>query len=292
MTHRRFTVAALGTAVLALVLSGCSLLPQSSSGGGPAPTVGQCWNATLGQANAWADWHGSEAASCSSTHVLYTYGIGKVTGVSASDWTAKGSKTALDDTIAAKADESCDASYAKLLPTLAWSQQLVQAYFFVPTQAEWKAGARWVRCDVGVLATGTSVDKQKLSELPTRISTFTELVTDDPERFDYCVNSPESVKELGPLDSSKSVVADCTQNPQWELTSDADFAETAGAAFPSKSEIKAATAEACSDDVQGNGSGDVWTAYVPSTAQWKTGDREIDCWVGSDSSGGGSPSTA
>ena len=291
MTHKRLAVGAVGATLLGLVLGGCSFLPQSASSAGTAPKVGQCWNASLSQADAWAEWEGAGATSCSTTHVLFTYGIGEIKNFTAQDWTAKGSRTALDDTIAAAAEDSCTASYGKLLPNLSWNEQLVQSYFFVPTQAQWKAGARWVRCDVGVIATGTSVDKQKLSELPTRIGTFVNLVTDDPERFAYCVNSPESVKELGPLDSSKSVVADCTQNPQWELTSTANFSGDADAAFPSKAEVKSATDEACSDDVKGDGTGDVWTAYIPSRAQWKTGDREIDCWVGSDAAAG-SPTTA
>jgi hypothetical protein len=287
MKRSRVASAALCAALIGLVLSGCSLLPQFTATANPAPKVGECWNTTLADADAWADWSGPAATSCSHTHVLYTYGIGEVKGVSASDWTAKGSTTALDPTIAATAEKTCDASYGKLLPTLVWSQQLVKSYFFVPSQAQWKAGARWVRCDVGVTATGTSVDKQKLSALPAHISTFTNLVMDDPERFDYCVNSPESVKKLGPLDSSKSIIADCTQGPQWELSSFADF--PADATFPSKSTIQKATSEACSPDVESQG--EVWTAYLPSKSQWKTGDREIDCWVGSDSNDSGTTIT-
>ena len=289
MIHRRIAIAAAGAAAIALLLTGCSLFPQSASNASSAPKVGQCWNATLAQADAWADWKGAAATSCSSTHVLYTYGIGQIKDVTSDDWTAKGSKTELDATISADASKTCNSPYEKLLPNLTWSQQLVQSYFFVPTQAEWKAGARWVRCDVGVLATGVAVTKQALSELPTRISTFTNLVNDDPERFNYCVNTQVSVKKSGPLDTAGALVADCTKNPQWELESYANFPDALGAPFPSATTVHSDTSEACTQDLATQTQ--VWVAYIPSKSQWKTGDREIDCWVGSDV-GAGSPTTA
>jgi hypothetical protein len=99
-----------------------------------------------------------------------------------------GGPTELSPAVQAKAGEAC--GLKKLLPRLKWNQQLVSGYFFVPTEAQWREGARWIRCDRGVLATGPTLGNESFSALPTRISTLVNALTSDPLRFEFCVNSP------------------------------------------------------------------------------------------------------
>jgi hypothetical protein len=266
--------------VAALTLAGCSLLPgavlATVAGTTSAPKVGDCWNASLAHASAWANWEGESASACSGPHVLYTYTVGAISGVPAKSWAAPGSSSDLSDAVESKAAKVC--AISALLPHLKWNQQLVQAYFFVPSEAQWRAGARWVRCDVGLLAFGAPLDNETFGLLPSHISTLISTVTSDPGRYEFCVNSPVPVTEAGPLDDPASTLADCRNNPEWMLDSHGLFPAAAGSTFPSAASATAETTKLCAPDA--STADEVWAAYLPSKADWATGDREIDCWVG------------
>ena len=210
MLSRPCLLSLVGVVAVVISLAGCSLLPGPSHGVTSAqsskPVVGQCWNATAKQAFDWADWKGPAATACTGSHVLYTYQMGRIAGETANTWTAPGDSTRLSQDVQTKAEHAC--SITKLLPHEKWNQQLINAYFFVPTQQQWKAGARWVRCDVGVLATGTTLDNETFSALPIRISSFVREVASNPARFEFCINSPTPVAEAGPLDNPAAVLAD------------------------------------------------------------------------------------
>jgi hypothetical protein len=243
--------------------------------------VGQCWNATATQAYNWADWEGPAATACASSHTLYTYQVGKISGEPGDSWAAPGDSTALSNEIQTKAGDACGIS--ALLPHLKWNQQLINAYFFVPTEAQWKAGARWVRCDVGVLATGTRLDNESFTALPSKISTFVGAISSDPERFEFCMNSPTPVIESGPLDDSDAVLANCKDQPQWRLALHGKFPDAAGAPFPDEATSNAASSKLCLPGVSGDN--EIWIAYLPTKATWATGDRVINCWIGVKSPG-------
>jgi hypothetical protein len=279
MMARRSLVPVVGAVVLTFVLAGCSLLPGAGTTtpvGASTPTAGQCWNASVTQASAWTDWKGGAATACATSHTLYTYQVGKITGVSSSSWAAAGDPTSLSEAVEAKADVACTIS--TLLPHEKWNQQLIQGYFFVPTEAAWKAGARWVRCDVGVLATGTTIENENFRALPSRISTFVASVSSDPAAYEFCVNSPQSATAEGPLDDPDSIIADCTKNPQWKLAAHGNLTGASGAPFPSDAVANAQSTKICSPAASGDGQ--VWIAYLPTKAAWASGVREVDCWVG------------
>jgi hypothetical protein len=279
MSARRPLVAAIAAATLCFVLGGCSLLPLVAIPGATssaAPTKGQCWTASVAQADDWSAWEGSGATVCSARHTLYTYEVGKISGVSASTWAAPGDPTSLSDEVETKAANACNIS--TLLPHEKWNQQLIQDFFFVPTEKEWKAGARWVRCDVGVLAIGSTIDDEKFAPLPTKIAALVAGVNTDPERYEFCVNSPQSVTDAGPLDDPQATIADCSKSPQWKLAAHGNLPEAAGAPFPADAIANAESTKICSPAASGDGQ--VWLAYLPTKADWATGDREVDCWVG------------
>ena len=288
MSPTRSVASVVGVLAVAFALAGCSLLPGSVPtpvAKASKPVSGQCWNATTTQAFDWADWKGPASVPCGSSHTLYTYRVGKISGESGDSWASPGDADSLTDEIQSKADNACNLT--SLLPKLKWNQQLVNDFFFVPTETQWKAGARWVRCDVGVLATGTTLDNESFVALPSKIATLVGEISSDPVKYEFCLNSSTPVSQSGPLDNDAATLADCTDDPQWRLTSHGKFSDPAGAAFPGDATSNATSSKLCLPDVKTPN--EVWIAYLPTKAGWASGDREIDCWVGeksSDASGG------
>jgi hypothetical protein len=284
MPRTRTIVATVAIVAATVSLAGCSLLPLPGQAKQPAPTaapasgepsVGQCWDATDKKAGDWADWEGSAATSCSAKHTLYTYGVVKLTGQLPNDWATSATNPALSDAVSAKASAACDAPYQSFLPNLQWNQELVQSFFFVPTHAQWAKGARWVRCDVGLLDYGTSLSGEEFTPLPASISTLTTGVATDPDRYRLCLTTSSSTAK-GPLADSTAVIADCRDDPQWQLTTHGDLPGAASAAYPSAKALDQATTALCS---AGLSKGDTYVGYPPTKAAWTTGDREIQCWV-------------
>lgn len=290
MSIARSLTALVGVLAVGLTLAGCGvLLPGSVKSPPPAattkPVVGQCWNATTADAADWADWKGPATAACTSSHTLYTYHVGSISGETGNSWASPSSPDALTDQIQTKAEDAC--SLSTLLPKLAWNQQLINGYFFVPTEAQWKAGQRWVRCDVGVLATGTTLGNESFTALPAKISTLVRQVSSEPVKFEFCMNSSTPVSESGPLDNPNATLADCADSPQWRLTTHGNFPDAAGSVFPDDATANAESSKVCQPSVKGDN--EIWIAYLPTKSDWASGDREIDCWVGEKSveSGGG-----
>ena len=285
MSTRRSLLSLVSVAAALVTLAGCSLLTTAKSAATDAPTarpiVGQCWNATMTQANNWADWKGPGPTACTLSHVLYTYQVGAISGAAASTWSAPGDSSQLSAEVQAKAAGAC--SISALLPHEKWNQQLISNYFFVPTKAQWKAGARWVRCDLAVLATGTTLDNESFAALPAKISSFVRAVASDPLRFEFCMDSSTPVTESGPLDNPDAVLANCKDHPQWKLALHGKFPDRKGAPFPDEATSNAASSKLCLPAVSGNN--EVWIAYLPTKDSWATDDREIDCWIGQKSAG-------
>lgn len=285
MLKRRLLGALAAAVAVTFVLAGCSLIPAvvglSAHATRTVPKVGQCWSATASDAAAWADWKGASNVKCAGSHELYTYAVGKVTGVSAKSWGTGGT---LSPAIQIKAEDAC--SLSTLLPKLKWNQQLVEGFFFVPSEADWKAGERWVRCDVGVLSFGTTLSNEALATLPPKISTLVSAVSSDPERFAFCLNSPVPVSEAGPLADQDARIADCRTNPQWALAGHGNLPEAEGSPYPSDATANADTAKICTKYAVN--SNEVWIAYLPNAAKDGTvsSDRVVECWVGQKSATG------
>jgi hypothetical protein len=282
------------TAVAVLALAGCSTVtPSASATSHPTaapvsaqPDAGQCWNATFADAGAWSQWKGAAATSCTKSHTLYTFGVVKLTGLASTSWATSATNPALSDAISTKAGTACAASYAKFLPAATWNQQLINNFFFVPTPAQWQSGARWVRCDLGVVGYGTTVAKEKLSNLPSSISTLVKAVSSDPARYGYCINTTQSTS-TGPLSDAQGVITDCRDDPQWTLATHGTLPGGATAAYPATSTLKTEVDAICE---QGLSKNDTFSAYYPSASDWKSGTREVECWVAPEQSaptGGG-----
>jgi hypothetical protein len=274
-------------------LAGCSLIPLSGAlgalSGSSAPKSGQCWETSNANAVNWVDWQGSAATDCSANHDLYTYEVGKISGVTANSWSNSQNPSQPTAEVQAKSIKACNPKV--LIPRLKWNEELVQGFFFIPSKAQWASGARWVRCDVGVLAHGTTLVQEELIKLPPRISTLVSEVSSDPLRFDYCINSPVPANGAGPLANNDfNRVADCRDNPEWMLAGRGTLTEKPGSPFPTGAQANSDSQKICARFE--TGANKTWIAYLPpetSTATVGT-DREVTCWVGrldSDDSSGG-----
>jgi hypothetical protein len=273
----------------AAALAGCSLLlPTSRPSQAPSsaaatkadagePAVGQCWSANIKDAGAWADWNGHSATSCAKSHTLYTYGVGHVSGLQPTDWAVSSSNPALRDDVAAAAGKTCNAPYAKLLPALPdISHTLLRIYFFVPSRAEWNKGARWVRCDLAQIDFGTSTVHEHFASLPASIKTLVDGATSDPLAYAFCLDTGHSSAK-GPFADSSDVITDCRNNPQWIYLEDGLFTQAPNAPYPTRQQLSARVSAVCSASLTPD---QVWSAYYPSAARWKSGERSIACWAG------------
>ncbi len=282
MARTRSLATLLAVVAAGLALCGCSLLapaphptpaPTAKS---DAPTVGQCWNGTYANAGDWADWQGDAAVACSASHTLYTFGVAKIAGLLPTDWAKSATDPSLSDTVANAASTACEAPFEKAVPGLAWNQQLVRNFFFVPSEAQWKKGERWVRCDVGVLDYGTSLSAEQFAPLPSFDSVVSAINT-DPTRFTMCLNTPKVAITKGPYPDKGDVITDCRANPQWSLVLDGAMSGGDKAPYPSDKSANSQIGVLCARSI--TGSNQIWRGYYPSKTQWANGNREIDCWV-------------
>src|SRR5262249_26943336 len=131
-------------------------LASPASAAGATPKVGQCHQLTPRQIAAIAD--AKRAGSCSTRHNLQTVAVvtspTSLVGLTEEEHAELGSRL-------------CSPKLAKALGRTATvrEQTAYDLFFFAPTQAQIAAGARWIRCDVGLVAVAQfpSLPKKRLS---------------------------------------------------------------------------------------------------------------------------------
>ncbi len=60
--------------------------------------------------------------------------------------------------------------------------------------------------------------------------------------------------------------------------------DPAGAPFPDEATSNSASSKLCLPTVT-DAATEIWIAYLPTKADWASGNREIDCWLGVKSAG-------
>jgi len=270
----RLVLAALSVTLVALV-AGCtaigSYLPHTLTASAK-PVVGDCWTSTVKTADQAAAWTASGAVGCAAKHQLLTYAVVAVKS-SKSNWrTSDGN---LDDGIATAAYRACDAKFWKTFPEAPDNGRLAR-YFFVPPTEQWKKGARWVRCDVGVFKTGSLADDPVFASLPPTVVTLQKQLESTPDVFANCVTTTDPSGDTGPYDDPDAVIADCTQDYQWRFESDFTFPDEADAPYPTDDAFDAVDQAKCGDAADEDGSD--WVVYVPTESQWAAGSRDASCW--------------
>ena len=271
----RLALAAAASVVLACALSGCgalgTFLPHTLSASAK-PSVGDCWTGTVKTADQAAAWTAGGAVPCAAKHQLITYAVVAVKS-SAHSWrTSDGN---LDEKIATAANRSCDAKFWKTFPEAQDGGRLTR-YFFVAPESQWKKGARWVRCDVGVYKTGSLVENPEFASVPANVAALQKQLESTPDLFANCVTTTDPSGATGPFDDPDAVIADCTQDYQWRFQSSFIIPETTDGAYPSDDAFNTVDQSKCGDAADADGSD--WVVYVPTKPQWAAGDRGGSCW--------------
>src|SRR4051812_5931557 len=270
----RLVLAALSVGVLS-VLSGCagigSFLPHTLNAS-VKPVVGDCWTSTVKAAGQAAAWTAGGAVPCAAKHQLLTYAVVSVKSSKSSWRTSDGN---LDGKIATAANRSCDAKFWKTFPETDGLGRLQRFFFVAPTE-QWKKGARWVRCDVGVFKTGSLMEDPFFASLPSNVGTLQKQLESTPDVFAYCVTTTDPSGDTGPYDDPDAVIADCTQDYQWRYESAFLVPGGTDDPYPDDDTFDALDQTKCGDAADEDGSD--WIVYVPTEDMWASGDRSSSCW--------------
>jgi Septum formation len=270
---------------ISLLLSGCFAIAgpvviqaavngKASVATAGKPHKGDCWQATFKDVDGYANWDGPPPVSCTEPHQLYTFGVptlenphkGKLFDKNGFEFQA------IDN----DAFFTCENAENTVLSRV--SPDVVRIYFLdiLPDESQWDAGARWVRCDVGVFAVGSSVAHPAFESLPSS-ETLYDSLRDGPDQFDFCVNDPGGLGKDGPK-GSNAIYADCRYSPEWKLQAYQYITTGADNTYPNEAQMKAQYAISCQHAFAD--AKHLTYAYYPSRSDWDGGDQELECWLG------------
>jgi hypothetical protein len=279
---RRLVAAIVGVAVAGALLTACSpfdvahrILGSSTKSGAALPVVGQCWQQSLDQLESWADWQGGNAVSCEGPHQADTYAVVTLTADYPDDWAESATEPGLSQVIGADASAACDGAREKSISLLEPVDYRVMSAFYVPSRAAWKAGARWVRCDVAIVAVDTPYANQELADAPVQVSMIDDALTADTNTYMLCLDSPGTSIATGPFSTGARMV-DCTGDAQWRQVGRSYSKEPAGAAYPGDASMRSETNKLCKNTAFDDE--DLWTLH-PVEKTWAAGGRLFECWV-------------
>jgi hypothetical protein len=238
-----------------LAVGGCLPVPGGSepTAGAQQPRVGQCHDtpdAVL------ADPHDpSPPVDCARPHTLETYAVLRPDGP-------------LDARTLAEMDRRCVRRIDAFLGSGAFQQTAVSVYYFTPTRAEQADGARWVRCDAGVVAdTGVATARRVTGSLD---DAFAGGV---PREYRRCLDSgpnPAAVQPLVPC--SRPHVAEQLP-PGVDL---GDPAEPYAGTDRLVAEAQPRCAAAVQAEIPDAGRSLV---VVPTARMWRAGTTTAQCWA-------------
>jgi hypothetical protein len=255
------------TLVAVAALSGCSALVPHTLSASQRPSVGDCWKSTFDTAQNAASWSSGGAVPCLTSHQLYTYAVVNVK--STKKWQGKDGD--VNGAIQGAAYRACNEKLSDFID-VPDNGRLVP-YFFVAPEAQWNKGAKWARCDIGVLRTGSLYEHPDLARLPPNISTLVKQAQTTPDLFGTCVTTTDLSGDTGPLDDPKATIADCVHDYQWQYESSFSIQQDS---YPTDDQFNTLGQQHCGDGADEAGRG--WTIYVPSEKNFDDGDITIDCW--------------
>jgi hypothetical protein len=318
------------TSVLAIIgslfcLSGCAPLTVSAEALEPATLLsdrpvstsaylpstsarvfGRCWSATYEEVSVWESWLGEDYVPCSEEHTTYTFATEDLPDELVDQIESAGSDAAtlaIQDDIDEAVAEICDPAFTALFPSLTDRQILLTWFSFLPSDAEWEEGARWVRCDVAVYAltasrthaTPSAEDIQARGEasgspaespaspqllvLPESIHDLAASVSQRPASFEYCLDDPTAAADARPVASNTLVTVDCDDSPLWTYLGQELISSPLGAPYPGDNSVIEAARTACTNASELLGEGQGWDfLYYPDESRWDEGSRTVQCW--------------
>ncbi|MGH1562491.1 septum formation family protein [Mumia sp. DW29H23] len=226
----------------------------------PEPALGACYRLTVAQLT---EAHPEAApVPCTQPHTTQTYLMTTLSGIAEPiDATA----------VAATAQRQCRGAlraYLRATPARLALSRATSAWF-VPTDDDLEAGARWLRCDVAVSRTDTT-----LMNLPENAA---GLLRRDAalDRYGRCASTDQAGIAAG---RGGRV---CALPHTWRAVS-ARRLGAAGDPYPGAS-VRGAVLDRCEDAARAytdNSTGDIDVGWLPpSRAEWAAGDRFGLCWT-------------
>jgi hypothetical protein len=281
-SHRRRLAAIFAVLAVAASLTGCTSISdgvhqfQHTLANLRAPRVGQCWKETYDQYTSWYSWKGSAPVDCATDHEIYTYAVRAILPDAKGSW--KDSDGIVRSDVDNAAYEICQDAQTKFLPGLGPRAYLLYPNYLLPSVAEWKAGAHWVRCDIAQVMIGSEIAAPKLQLLPFDVASLVNAFKTDPKTFDYCVNDSADVRS-DPL-GDHAVYADCERDPDWTLVANVSIPDPNVHAYPGKAALQAVASTECDQKF------DTATRHTldlfPTKTMWNDEDnREVECWLSS-----------
>lgn len=236
-----------------LTLSGC--LPMV--GGGDAqtsrPQTGQCHDTPDSVLPEASD--PTPAVACGEPHTLETYAVLDVDGP-------------LDREALADVDQRCTAEVADFLGGDDFLPTTVSVYYFTPTKAQRADGARWVRCDAGVVRdTGVLHARRVTGSLQ---GAFADGV---PKAYRRCIDAV-------PDPSSSQPLVPCTQPHRAEQIPQGVDLGDPRTPYPGTQDLAGEANARCSSLATSEVPDSARSlVVVPTRAMWRSGDTTAQCWA-------------
>ena len=245
--------------LLLLVLGACSAGGSDGPVSVESPKVGACRQLTPGDIKATSN--DSPTVPCTGRHTAETFAVGEFPADVAAD--------DIDDpSLGAHVFDVCRQKFGKFLggdesmvmrATVTWA-------WFRPSEAAWKQGARWWRCDV----VGGGEQSKALVQLPKTAKGI--LLGKVSDRWMVCVNGP-SVSEAPKIP--------CSRRHTWRAVTTIVLGG-AKDPYPGDRLVESRTRDFCSESVG------AWLNYPVDydfgytwfhEAEWQAGNRRSICWA-------------
>ena len=200
-----------------------------------APAVGSCHAYTFRQATKRSET--SAPVDCAASHTGLTLAVTTV-------------RSLKSDRAVARAAQKCDrtvrGTVGSLLPSTAFSTR-----FFLPSKAEAKQGARWLRCDIVLLG-----GRATLAPLP----------------VDYLASPPTDATALCAVTQKKVTTATvCSSRHDYRYTA---HYKARGKRYPGDTKLLRSVIVTCAKKVS---TPKKFWAFYPDQSEWNAGYRQVSC---------------
>jgi Septum formation len=238
------------------------------------PTKGECWQTTLTDAENRPDWEDRPPVDCTVPHQLYTFAVEPLDPLYTGKLYTKNGD--IKPNIWKDAGDRCGFDDSFDFPPMDATEARIRFEYYVPDEAAWNSGARWVRCDLGLVGVGSSFAHPEFENLES-IAALRQSLSADPGQFDLCLNDPGEPLSDGP-EYNDAVYANCADNPQWVLNSYVGLDNGSSDAYPSAADLQLVYVQACQSQFT-DGTHATYPVF-PSSSDWMNSDRDMECWVG------------
>ncbi len=265
--------------VLAVVgLPGCSVTAPTgprvgaSVAAAAVPRVGDCWSAPDGDAaESWTWWQGAPPVDCATEHNAITLAVGQLPDDFPYEPDGDGSLPLVGEKLGAVA-AACRVPGWEGIGLREGSR--VTSLWYLPTPREWAAGARWVRCDIALVAFGP-LSPLTLEPLP---PTADALVPGLAEEYRLCLDTKHPAIVYGPwYDPEANSAVPCGPDAQWELGFRVQLPD---GPFPGGQDASSPDGQRCQELVNSRAP-ERWGGQYesPNAETWVEGSRGDRCWL-------------